>query len=272
MPSSLIGPWQALVLGIVEGLTEFLPVSSTGHLILAARWLRLHGEAVKTFEVVIQVGAIAAVLGLYRQRVRSVWQGLRGQDPQGRRLLINLALGVLPALVAGGLLHGVIKARLFQIWPVVWALAAGGVLMAAGDPWLRRRGQYRARTLDSLTGREALLIGLAQCLAMWPGTSRAMVTLVAGMLLGLPAQAAAEYSFLLAVPTLGAAAAFDLATGGGALWQAAGPATVLCGFAAASVVAALAMRGLIGYLTRHGLALFGWYRIGLALLVWTVLR
>jgi undecaprenyl-diphosphatase len=179
---------------------------------------------------------------------------------------------VLPALVAGGLLHGVIKARLFQIWPVVWALAIGGVVMAAGDPWLRRQGQRSTRTLESLTGREALLIGLAQCLAMWPGTSRAMVTLVAGMLLGLPAPVAAEYSFLLAVPTLGAAAAFDLATGGGALWQAAGPATVLCGFASASVVAALAMRGLIGYLTRHGLALFGWYRIGLALLVWTVLR
>jgi undecaprenyl-diphosphatase len=223
---------------------------------------------VKTFEVVIQVGAIAAVLGLYRQRARSMWQGLRGRSPQGTHLLTNLGLSVMPALAAGVLLRGLIKARLFARGPAVWALAAGGLLMIALDPWLRRRGTRSARTLDSLSRREALLIGAAQCLALWPGTSRAMVTLVAGMALGLPATAAAEYSFLLAVPTLGAAAALDLATGGAALWQAAWPATVLCGFAVAWVVAALTMRGLIWYLTRHGLALFGWYRIALAAGLW----
>jgi undecaprenyl-diphosphatase len=142
--------------------------------------------------------------------------------------------------------------------------------MIACDPWLRRR--QATLTLESLTVRGALLIGMAQCLSLWPGTSRAMVTMLAGMLLGLPAAAAAEYSFLLALPTLGAATLFDAVMGGGALASELGVPAVIVGFVTAAIVAAVAMRGLISYLTRHGLAVFGWYRIALAGLVWWVVR
>ena len=266
----MIQPGDAAVLGVVEGLTEFLPVSSTGHLILAAHLLNLHGDAVKTFEVVIQGGALAAVLGLYRARVRSMWQGLLGWDADGRRLLINLLTSFLPAAAAGVLLHRAIKARLFSLWPVVAALAAGGLLMVGVAGWLRRAGSTQDRTLSSISTREALLIGIAQCFSLWPGTSRAMVTIVAGMLLGLPAAAAAEYSFLLALPTLGAATLFDLVSGGRAVWQEAGGLSLVCGFLVAAVVAALAVRGFIRYVTRRGLAPFGWYRLGLAAVVWVV--
>lgn len=264
----MIQPGEAAVLGFVEGLTEFLPVSSTGHLILASHLLGLHGEAVKTFEVVIQAGALAAVLGLYRARVRSMWQGLLGRDAEGWRLLANLVVSFLPAASAGVLLHRTIKAQLFSTWPVVAALAAGGLLMIGVDVWLRRRGAAVGKTLPSLTRRDALLIGIAQCLSLWPGTSRAMVTILAGMLLGLPAAVAAEYSFLLALPTLGAATVFDLVSGGQALWREAGGLSLLCGFLVAAVTAALAVRGFIRYVTRRGLAPFGWYRLGLAAVVW----
>jgi undecaprenyl-diphosphatase len=182
-----------------------------------------------------------------------------------------LAWSFLPAAAAGLVLHRAIKAWLFAPLPVVAALAAGGVLMVAGDPWLKRRTQP-ARTLASLQPREALLIGLAQCLALWPGTSRAMVTLAAGMALGLPGPVAAEYSFLLALPTLGAAAVFDAARGGPALLAEAGALSLAAGFLTAAATAAVAVRGLVRYLGRHGLALFGWYRLGLTVLLWLALR
>ena len=266
----MIAPLQATLLGIVEGLTEYLPISSTGHLILAAQWLGLSGEAVKTFEIVIQAGAIAAVLGLYRARVATLWQGLLGRDAQGRSLLLNLMVSFLPAALLGVVAHHQIKALLFSTWPVVGALAAGGLLMVALDGWLRSPSRATSRTLETLSVSEALLIGLAQCLALWPGTSRSMVTIVAGMLVGLPAPVAAEYSFLLALPTLGAATVFDAVRGGGALLQHVGALSVICGFLAAALVAAVTVKGLVRYLNRRGLALFGWYRLGLAGLVWWV--
>src|SRR3989338_3054951 len=145
----MIQPLDAVILGVVEGLTEYLPVSSTGHLILTAHALGLRGEGVKTFEVVIQCGAIAAVLGLYRRRGGSMWRGVAGRDPQGRTLLRNLALSCLPAVVAGLALHRTIKAHLFSTWPVVWALAVGGILMIVADRWLRSTQQPAQRTLDS---------------------------------------------------------------------------------------------------------------------------
>ena len=262
----MIEPLHAIFLGVIEGATEFLPVSSTGHLILAARALSLDGEAVKTFAVVIQAGAMGAVLGLYRARVASMWQGLRGRDAAGRRLLLNLCVSFVPAAVVGVLLHHSIKALLFRPWPVVGALALGGLVMVLMDPWLR--GRANARTLDALTTHDAFVIGLAQCASLWPGTSRAMVTLLAGMALGLPAAPAAEYSFLLALPTLGAATLFDAATGGGELLAQASALTILLGFAVAAAVAVLVVRGFLQYLTRRGLAPFGWYRLGLAAVLW----
>ncbi|MBI3321328.1 MAG: undecaprenyl-diphosphate phosphatase [Candidatus Omnitrophica bacterium] len=259
---------QAVLLGAVEGLTEFLPVSSTGHLILASHLLGVEGEAVKTFEVVIQAGALGAVVGLYRTRMRSMWRGCLGVDAAGRKLLTNLVISFLPAALVGLLLHRVIKRWLFSLWPVVAALALGGVLMIGVDAWLQRRPPPAPRSLDSLTPREAFLIGCAQCVALWPGSSRAMVTMVAGLLLGLPATIAAEYSFLLALPTLGAATLFDGMISWGVLGQEMSLLAVLCGFLAAAGVAAAAIRSFIAYLARQGLAPFGWYRVGVAALIW----
>lgn len=260
---------QALLLGTVEGFTEFLPISSTGHLILVSAWLGLTGEAVKTFEVVIQAGALGAVVWLYRGRVEALWCGLLGQDMASRRVLLNLLISFLPAMGAGLLVHTAIKQHLFSTGPVVGALAAGGVLMLVADRWLAQRAPGRARTIEQLTAGHALLIGLLQCAALWPGTSRAMVTILGGLLVGLSPVAAAEYSFLLALPTLGAATVLDAVRGGSALLQDVGALALVSGFASAAIVAALAVRGFVRYLTRHGLALFGWYRIGLAALLWS---
>ena len=265
--------WHAVVLGALEGLTEFLPVSSTGHLILATRFLGLGGEAVKTFEIVIQAGALGAVLGLYRHRVASMVQGLLGKDPAGRKLAVNLMVSFLPAAAAGFLLHEVIKEWLFGIWPVAAALAAGGAAMIFFDWWQMERGVRRRSSLEEMTVRGALLIGLAQVLALWPGTSRSMVTLVAGMALGLSATAAAQDSFLLALPTLGVATLFDLVTGAPSLFFEIGMVPVAVGFFSAAFVAALAVRGLLTYLTQRGLGPFGWYRIAVAVAVaWVALH
>lgn len=266
--SASIEPLHATLLGLIEGLTEFLPISSTGHLILAAEWLGLRGEAVKTFEIVIQAGALGAVCGLYWQRIVSMWRGLWGVDAAGRRLLVNLLVSFMPATVLGLMLHQTIKERLFAPWAIACALAAGGVLMIGIDRWVGRVPRRQGVTVEHITWTEALWIGVAQCLSLWPGASRSMVTIVGGMILGFPATVAAEYSFLLALPTLGAATLFDTMAGGGLLLEHAGALSLICGFLAAAIVAALTIRGLIRYLTRRGLAMFGWYRLGLAALVW----
>lgn len=263
--------WQAVVLGLVEGITEYLPISSTGHLILTSSLLGLrtpeNAEALATFEIAIQGGAILAVLGLYRHRVPQTWNGLRGRDPVGRRLLVNLLLAFLPAALLGPLLDDRIEAHLFRATPVLAALFLGGLWMI----WLGRRGPAGERTIETLDARTALLIGLFQCVAMWPGTSRSMMTIAGGVLLGLRPRDAAEFSFLLGVPTLGAACAYKLTKNmlgdGPNLFEQLGVAPVAIGFAVAAVSAALAVRWLVDFLGRHGLAPFGWYRIGLALVL-----
>ena len=264
--TSGVSVWQATVLGAVEGLTEYLPISSTGHLILVSRWLGLQGRAVDTFDIVIQGGAIAAVAGLYRGRLASFWQAVRGRDAAGRQLLINLLVSFLPAAVVGFALHQAIKTYLFRVWPVVAALVAGGLVMI-----LVPRGFGQApdagKPIERMTVRDALLIGLAQCLALWPGTSRAMVTILAGLLLGFRAASAAEYSFLLALPTLGAATIFDAVSGGNLLLAEVGIFSLVLGFVTAAAAAALAVREFVGYLTRRGLEPFGWYRMALAVAI-----
>lgn len=259
---------QAALLGLVEGITEYLPISSTGHLILVSSLLGLrtpeNAEALATFEIAIQGGAILAVLGLYRHRVPQAWNGLRGRDPAGRRLLLHLALAFLPAALLGPLLDDRIEAHLFRAAPVLAALLLGGLWMI----WLGRRGAGGERTIETLDTRSALLIGLFQCVAMWPGTSRSMMTVAGGVLLGLRPREAAEFSFLLGVPTLGAACAFklakDLLGDGPNLFEQLGPTAVAIGFAVAAVSAAGAVRWLVAFLGRHGLAPFGWYRLVLA--------
>ena len=267
-----MSPSDAVLLGLLEGLTEFLPVSSTGHLILASYVLGVHGTAVKAFEVVIQSGALLAVLGLYWPSVAAMARGLAGRDPDGVRLLRNILLSFIPVAAAGLLLHDVIKDELFGVRPVIAALAVGGGVMIVVDRWRRAHPvpAGAARTLKTLTARQAFFIGLAQCLSLWPGTSRAMVTMVAGLWCGLPPVEAARYSFLLALPTLGAATLLDLVTHGDTLWRQIGPDAVALGILTAGLTAGAAVVFLVRYLTRHGLEVFGWYRIALAAAVWWV--
>ncbi len=278
--------WQAIVLGLVEGITEYLPISSTGHLVLTTWLLALNDPdqktAVDAFVIFIQGGAILAVLGLYRRRVGQMIAGLFGANAQGRRLLVNLVVAFLPAAALGPLLNDVIETRLFHPVPVIAALAVGGVVMIVLGPWQRKfyheaedgSEQHAGNTyvdLDQLTWRRALLIGLLQCVAMWPGTSRSMVTIVGGMLVGMRARHAAEFSFLLALPTLGGACVYRVAKsmaaqgGGESMFAVLGWLPVVVGLIVATVSAALAIKWLVGWLTRHGLSVFGWYRIAIAI-------
>jgi len=275
--------WQAVILGLVEGITEYLPISSTGHLVLTTWLLALNDPdqktAVDAFVIFIQGGAILAVLGLYRHRVGQMISGLFGGNPDGRRLLVNLVVAFAPAAVLGPLLNDAIETRLFHPVPVIAALAVGGIVMIMLGPWQRRfyhegTDQQTGHTyldLGQLTWRLALVIGLLQCLAMWPGTSRSMVTIVGGMLVGMRARHAAEFSFLLALPTLGGACVYrvakSMATGGGeqSMFEVLGWGPVIVGLIVATISAALAIKWLVGWLTRHGLAVFGWYRLAIAI-------
>jgi undecaprenyl-diphosphatase len=266
--------WQAAILGLVEGITEFLPISSTGHLILVSSLLGLDRpetrEATSAFEIVIQGGAILAVLGLYAPRVLSMLRGLLGRDREGLRLLGLLVLGFLPAGLLGPLLDDWIDAHLFHPTPVLAALVLGGVWML----WLQRRIPrlvIQGDHLEAISARHALMIGALQCVAMWPGTSRSMMTIAGGLVVGMRPRDAAEFSFLLGLPTLGGACVFKLLknlkhahdTATPNLFEQLGPAAVAIGIVTATVSAALAVSWLVGFLNRRGLAAFGWYRIAL---------
>jgi undecaprenyl-diphosphatase len=293
-PAAELSVADALVLGVVEGVTEFLPVSSTGHLIIANHFLGLEAEepllsadgrplyyrapspqyphgvpltikqAADTYVVVIQFGAIAAVGILYWTQLIAMLRGLLGRDPAGRRLLINLLIAFLPAAGLGFLLHGWIDAHLFSIPAVIIALVAGAGLMFFAESW-RRKHANRAELPAELTPKQAAGIGALQCLALWPGTSRSMTTIVGGYFAGLDPRRAAEFSFLLGFVTLTAATVYKSYKGGAAMIQVFGWSNVLLGAAVAAVTAALSVRFLVGWLTRHGLAAFAWYRLALAL-------
>ncbi|MBA3885153.1 MAG: undecaprenyl-diphosphate phosphatase [Acidobacteria bacterium] len=278
---------EAIILGIVEGITEYLPVSSTGHLILASSLLGLDGrvdkESLDAFNIVIQGGAILAVAGLYRDRVWQMLRGIAGRNPAGLRLFLNVVAAFLPAAVIGLLLASTIRRYLFFPLPVLSALALGGVAMILIDRWHRRRFHDPSTResghvdIDSLTIRAALVIGLLQCVAMWPGTSRSMVTIVGGMLVGLRPRQAAEFSFLLGLPTLTAACLYSLGKdfmrdGEMNMFATLGVMPLATGIIVATLSAVVAIRWLVSFLTRHGLAPFGWYRLALcvvlALLIW----
>jgi undecaprenyl-diphosphatase len=266
--------WQAIVLGLVEGVTEYLPVSSTGHLILVQRLLGVADtEAARAYAIVIQGGAIAAVLYLYRARVEQVVRGLLGNDAAGRRLLVNLIAAFVPAAVIGLLLERRIKEYLFGgerwgLWPTVAAWLVGGIAIlvveATHSGGTRRRA---GEPVDGLRWRGAVGIGFAQCLALWPGTSRSLVTILGGMLAGLSVSAAVEFSFLLGLVTLGAATLHDAVGHGRVMLAAYGALDLMLGFGVAWLAAVAAIRWMVAYLTRHGLGIFGWYRIGLAVAV-----
>jgi len=267
---SLLSAGEAVVLGLVEGVTEFLPISSTGHLLVASRIMGLPdsgtaGDALKSYEIAIQFGAILAVLLLYRQRVGVMIEGLRGQSEQGRQLLTAVAIAFVPAAVVGLISEKLIKDVLFGVAPVVIAWIVGGVAVLE----LSRRGLVGprgGRGLLEITTRDALVIGGAQILALWPGTSRSLVTIVAALLLGLSMEAAVEFSFLLGFVTLGAATLYETAKDGKLMIDSFGVAIPLLGLVVAFAAAAASIKWMVGYLRRHDLAIFGWYRIGVAAL------
>ncbi len=278
--------FDAIVLGLVEGITEYLPVSSTGHLILASWLLGLDDSpvqraAIHQFEIIIQGGAILAVIGLYRRPIAVMlrglaslaypaWRGPRARN--GRLLLRNLILSCLPAAILGLLLRAWIKERFFAPAPVLLALGLGGALMVALAPWhkdrLKRMGGDSAEAMAQLSMSAALAIGLLQCLALWPGTSRSLVTILGGMMVGLSPRRAAEYSFLLALPVLGGACLVEgreaLSDPEGFFTAIGGVAPALTGLLVATVSAAFAIRWLVEWLSRSTLGVFGWWRIGLA--------
>ena len=263
--------WQAVVLGLVEGITEFLPVSSTGHLLVAQRLLGIaEGDAANAYAICIQAGAIAAVTVVYRERLVSMARGVIGASPDGRRLLGWVALAFLPAALLGPVLDDWIEAMLFGPWPIVAAwLAGAGVIFAVG----RRMQSKDGVGLDGLDARAALLIGAAQCVAMWPGTSRSLAAIVGGLLVGLSVPAAVEFSFLLGLVTLTAATAFKAVKHGDEMVAAYGAAPIALGFATAAVSAFLAVTWMIRWLERNGLEIFAAWRIAAAVvvagLVWT---
>ena len=268
---------QAILLGLVEGITEYLPVSSTGHLILTAWLLGLQDDAAKkaavdSFNIIIQGGAILAVVGLYRARIAAMVKGLAGRDRAGLVLFLKLVVAFLPAAVLGVLLDDWIEERLFRPVPVLMALGGGGVLLLLLAPWIRTlvdREQNEKDDFSMLSFGHALAIGCMQALAMWPGTSRSMVTILGGILFGLSPRRAAEFSFLLGLPTLGGACVYKLFKAArhdpsGYLETLGGPVPVAVGILVAAVSAAFAVRWLVGYLSRGGFAAFGWWRVGVA--------
>ena len=278
---------QAAILGIVEGLTEYLPVSSTGHLLLAERILSIGDdptasieekertkEAIDAYTICIQIGAIIAVLGLYFRRIRQMARGLVGKDAEGRKLLINIIAAFLPAAVIGIFFNKLIKSYLFGTWPVIVAWFVGGVAILVVSRWNQNREGRSARrgcSIIKLTWQMALIIGFAQCVAMWPGVSRSLATIVGGLLVGLSLSAAVEFSFLLGLLTLSAATGYDALNHGQVMLQTFEVSSLIVGVVFAFVAALLSVKWMVGYLNRHGLAVFGYYRVALALVSGTLL-
>jgi undecaprenyl-diphosphatase len=256
----------ALFLGIVEGLTEFLPVSSTGHLIVAGSVAGYTGEQAKVFEIVIQAGAILAVCWEYRARLVAMLRGL-ASEPLAQRFAVNLVVAFMPAAVVGLALGKAIKAHLFAPVPVACAFVAGALVIL----WVERRQKARPATVrissvDDMTWGDALKVGCAQCFALIPGTSRSGATIIGGMLFGLSRVAATEFSFFLAIPTLFAATAYSLWKDAALLDASALPAFGV-GFVAAFVSAFACVRWLIRYVSHHDFVPFAWYRIAFGALI-----
>lgn len=287
--------WQAVILGIVEGLTEFLPVSSTGHLLIVQNLLGIGTqdanawEAAKSYAICMQTGAILAVLGLYWQRVKQGVRGMVGSvgigegDADGFRLFVNLVAAFVPAAVIGLLFDDLIESYLFSAWTIVVAWGVGGIAILAVAAWKRNKSgdQHVGKDIEHLTWRMAMIIGFIQCLAMMPGTSRSLVTIVGGLLVGLSIASAVEFSFLLGLVTLLAATVYKAfldtstltldgreqeAIGAVVMVQAYGWVPMIAGAVAAYISALLAVKWMVNYLKKHGMEIFGYYRIAIALL------
>ncbi len=293
---------DGILLGVVEGFTEYLPISSTGHLILTNRFLGLDADipltdrddnfvmvknndgtkvpltlanATRTYAIIIQFGAILAVVLIYWPRILRITLGILGKDPDGLTVLRNLIVAFLPAAALGLLLEDFIESTLFGVYPVIIALIAGGIFMLIVTRWHRKHHPQKTTgdeithgpDLHSLSIKQCLTVGLLQCVALWPGTSRSMMTIVGGYLIGLSPVRAAEFSFLLGLVTLSAASSYKALSVGPLIIQTLPVGPVLLGILVAAVSAALAVRWLVSFLTKYDLSLFAWYRIGLAILV-----
>jgi undecaprenyl-diphosphatase len=254
--------WKAAVLGLVEGATEFIPVSSTGHLIVVSDWLQLRDERTKTFDIFIQLGAILAIVWLYRTRLSDTVRAAR-QDPASRRFFGNLMLGFVPAAVVGFLAHDWIKARLFNPAVVAVALVVGGVLMLIIERWAPKP---RVHDVSALAPSTAFGIGIAQVLSLIPGTSRSGATIMGGYVLGLSRVAATEFSFFLAIPVMLAATGYELLKSWSSLAPTDAPMFAL-GFIVAFASALVVVKAFLTYVSGHSFAAFAWYRIGFGVLL-----
>lgn len=293
IPAQQLRPSDAVILGVIEGLTEFLPVSSTGHLIIAKDILQLNSNqpmfdafgqamwhreastgksgqlltlnlAADTYIVFIQFGAIAAVALVCWSDLLAMLRGLFGRDPRGLRLLINVLIAFMPAAVIGLFIHDWVDENLFSVGSVIFALVAGALMMFYVEAWYARRYLRGIVPDNELTPVAAAGIGLLQCVAIWPGTSRPMMAIVGGYFAGLDPRRAAEFSFLLGFVTLSAASLYKTYKNGAAMIQVFGWPNVALGAVVAAVVAAICVRYFIQLLLRHGLAVFAWYRLALA--------
>jgi len=269
--------WDALILGVVEGATEYLPVSSTGHLLLVQHVLGIGDvegkpEASNALAICIQSGAILAVLVMYRGRMAQMLRGLFGRDQSGRRLIEHLLIAFFPSAVVGLLFHDWITENLFGVRPVAAALFVGGILILATANSLVRQRAKQGKGIAELTRRDCIIIGLAQCCALWPGVSRSLATILGALWIGVSLSAAIEFSFLLGLVTLSAATALEGVKHGSTIFAQYGWMFPLVSLVAAFVSAVLSIKFMIRLLSSYGLKPFGYYRIALAVICWFVIR
>ncbi|CRM09874.1 MULTISPECIES: undecaprenyl-diphosphate phosphatase [Pseudomonas] len=253
---------QALILGVVEGLTEFLPISSTGHQIIVADLLDFGGERAMAFNIIIQLGAILAVVWEFRRKILDVVTGLPTQR-NAQRFTLNLLIAFLPAVVLGVIFADLIHHYLFNPITVATALVVGGIIMLWAE---RREHEVHAESVDDITWKDALKVGFAQCLAMIPGTSRSGSTIIGGLLFGLSRKTATEFSFFLAMPTMVGAAVYS-GYKYRDLFQPADLPVFAIGFVTSFIFAMIAVKGLLKFIASHSYAAFAWYRIGFGLLI-----
>ncbi len=267
MASDIVTP---ILLGIVEGLTEFLPVSSTGHLVLAGALLGYHDEASKTFDVVIQLGAILAVVVLYWHRFWDVIKGLTARDAGAWAFTRNIFLGFFPSMVAGALAYSAIRAMLESPAIVAWALILGGIAILVIE---RMSKVVTTESVEGMSWRTAIGIGVIQCLSLIPGVSRSGATIMGALILGVERKTAAEFSFFVAVPTMAAASTYSLLKEGASL-PPGHLGDIGIGFLVSFVVAIVVIKAFVALVSRFGFGPFAWYRIvaGTAALIWLALK
>lgn len=262
-----LNPLKAVVLGAVEGLTEFLPVSSTGHLHVSEQLMGVgttpaSKSAAAAYTVIIQLGAIVAVLVISWRRVLDVLNGLIGRSEVGKKLLLALIAAFFPAAIVGVLFDSLLEKYLLKTVPIAFAWLAGGIaILVLGAKY--RSAKSDGNALESITTKQAVIIGCAQAIALWPGVSRSLVTILAAILVGLSLSAAVEFSFLLGLLTLSAAAGYKLLSDGALVFDTYGTTNPIIGMVAAFVFAVIAVRWMVAYLNKHDLSVFAWYRIAI---------